>query len=101
MFDVGQRSAVQAAFHLAGYDGELNTLPLDWGDDVCFVLDQDDVLRLDVRSLEQVLQQLLGRKVWVLASVDDKTVPFLFSHPSSVSETHGHARDQQHGSVIP
>jgi hypothetical protein len=43
---------------------------------VCFVLDQDDVLRLDVRSLEQVLQQLLGRKVWILASVDDKTVPF-------------------------
>lgn len=76
MFDVGQRSAVRAAFHLAGYDGNLKTLPLDSGDEVCFVLDQDDVLRLDVRSLEQVLQQLLGRKVWVLAAVDDKTVPF-------------------------
>jgi len=33
-------------------------------------------LRLDVLSLEEVLQQLLGRKVWVLASVDDETVPF-------------------------
>jgi hypothetical protein len=76
MFDVGQRSAVRAVFHLAGYDGSLNTLPLDSGDEVCFVLDQDDVLRLDVRSLEQVLQQLLGLKAWVLASVDDKTVPF-------------------------
>jgi hypothetical protein len=76
MFDVGQRSAVRAAFHLAGYDGNLNTLPLDSGDEVCFVLDQDEVLQLDVRSLEQVLQPLLGRKVWVLASVEDKTVPF-------------------------
>jgi hypothetical protein len=76
MFDVGQRSAVRAAFHLAGYDGNLKTLPLDSGDEVCFVLDQDEVLRLDVRSLEQVVQHLLGRKVWVLASVDDKTVPF-------------------------
>jgi hypothetical protein len=76
MFDVGQRSAVRAAFHLAGYDGCLNTLPLDSGDEVCFILDQDDVLRLDVLPLEEVLQQLLGRKVWVLASVDDKTVPF-------------------------
>jgi hypothetical protein len=76
MFDVGQRSAVRAAFRLAGYDGTLNTLPLDSGDELCFVLDQDEVLRLDVRSLEQVLQQLLGRKVWIHASVDDKTVPF-------------------------
>jgi len=33
-------------------------------------------LRLDVLSLEEVIQQLLGRKVWVLASVDDETVPF-------------------------
>lgn len=76
MFDVGQRSAVRAAFHLAGYEGSLSTLPLDSEDEVCFVLDQHDVLRLDARSLEQVLQQVLGRKVWVLASVDDKTVPF-------------------------
>ena len=76
MFAAGQRSAVRAAFHVAGYDGSLNTLPLDSGDEISFVLDQDDVLRLDVVSLEEVLQQLLGRKVWVLASVDDKTVPF-------------------------
>ena len=76
MFEVGQRTAVRAAFHLAGYDGPLNTLPLDSGDEVCFVLDQEVVQRLDVVPLEQVLQQLLGRKVWVLASADDQTVPF-------------------------
>jgi hypothetical protein len=31
---------------------------------------------MDVRSLEQVLQELLGRKVWVLASIGNPTVPF-------------------------
>jgi len=41
-------------------------------------VDQADLLSLtgDERVLEQVLQQVLGRKVWVLASVDDNTVPF-------------------------
>lgn len=78
MFNVGEQAAVRGAFELAGYDGELNTLPLDSGDEVCFVLDQADLLALtgDMRVLEQVLQQVLGRKVWVLASVDGKTVPF-------------------------
>jgi hypothetical protein len=79
MFDVGQQTAVRGAFELAGYVGELNTLPLDSGDDeVCFALDQADLLALtgDLRVLEQVLQQVLSRKVWVMASVDNKTVPF-------------------------
>jgi hypothetical protein len=31
---------------------------------------------MDVRSLEQVVTQVLGRKVWVLASIDGTTVPF-------------------------
>jgi hypothetical protein len=30
----------------------------------------------DPRVVEQVLQQVRGRKVWVLASVNDTTVPF-------------------------
>ncbi|RJS47465.1 hypothetical protein [Nocardioides cavernaquae] len=78
MFNVGQQTAVRGAFELAGYVGELRTLPLGSGDEVCFVLDQEDLLALtgDERVLEQVLEQLLGRKVWVLASVDDRTVPF-------------------------
>lgn len=47
------------------------------GDEVCFVLNQDDLLALDdTRTLEQVLQQLLGRKVWLLASAENKTVRF-------------------------
>lgn len=78
MFNVGLRAAVAGAFELAGYVGELRTLPVDSGDEVCFVLDQAALLALtsDARVLEQVLQQLLGRKVWVLSSIDDTTVPF-------------------------
>lgn len=68
---------MHGAFQLAGYAGSLRTLAHDSGDEVCFVLPEPDVLALsDVRVLEQVLQQVLGRKVWVLASVDDATVPF-------------------------
>jgi hypothetical protein len=61
-----------------GLGGERRrTLPLDSGEEVCFVVGQDDLLALkDVRVLEQILQQVLQRKVWVLPSVGDKTVPF-------------------------
>lgn len=77
MFNIGQRSAVRGAFQLAGYTGSLRILPPESDDEVCFVLGQDELLALsDIRVLEQVLQHLLGRKVWILASVDDKTVPF-------------------------
>ena len=78
MFNVGQRAAVRGAFELAGYVGDLKTLPLESGEEVCFVLGQADLLALtgDTRVLEQILQQVLGRKVWVLLSADDKTVPF-------------------------
>ena len=78
MFNAGQRAAVRGAFELAGNVGGVKTPPPDSGDEVCFVLDQPDSLALtgDTRVLEQVLQQVLGRKVWVLLSVDDKTVPF-------------------------
>lgn len=77
MLSGGQVTAVRGAFSLAGYDGDLRTLPVTSDDERIFVLSQDDVLALsDVRTLEQVLQQLLGRKAWVLASIDENTVPF-------------------------
>jgi len=76
MFSVGQVAAVRAAFALAGYEGEIQTLPVDSEDERIFVLDQTDVLPIDVRSLEQVLTQLLGRKVWVVESMETPTVPF-------------------------
>ena len=77
MFSEGQVTAVRGAFSLAGYDGDLRTLPITSEDERIFVLSQDDVVALgDVRTLEQVLQQVLGRKVWILASIDEDTVPF-------------------------
>ncbi len=77
MFSDGQVTATQGAFSLAGYVGELRTLPVDSQDERIFVLPQADVLALsDVRTLEQVVQQILACKVWVLASVDEQTVPF-------------------------
>lgn len=77
VFDTEQRTAVREAFRLAGYDGNLRTLPLDSGDEIGFVLDQADLLAFgDMRGLERVLEQILGRKVWLLASINDNTVPF-------------------------
>lgn len=78
MFSTGQVAAVRGAFALAGYDGDLRTLPVASEDERVFVLTQPDVLALrDVRTLEQVLQQLLARKVWIVASIDDDTIPFV------------------------
>jgi hypothetical protein len=77
MFSAGQITAVRGAFSLAGYDGDLRTLPITSEDERIFVLSHSDVLGLrDVRTLEQVLQQVLGCKVWIVDSIDDATVPF-------------------------
>lgn len=77
MFDVGQVAAVEAAFSLAGYDGDLRTLPVDSEDERIFVVPGDVVASMgDLRSLEQVVTQLLGRKVWILSDIGDPTVPF-------------------------
>jgi hypothetical protein len=77
MLSVGQVAAVHGAFSLAGYDGELRTLPVASEDERIFVLPQDQVLALrDVRTLEQVLQQLLGRKVWIVSSIEEETIEF-------------------------
>ncbi len=77
MLSVGQVTAVRGAFSLAGYDGDLHTLPVTSEDERIFVLPRSDVLALrDIRALEQVLQQVLGRKVWIVASIDEDTIPF-------------------------
>ena len=63
MFSIVQVRAVRGAFSLAGYDGDLRTLPVSSEDERVFVLTQADILTLrDVRTLEQVLQQVLGCK---------------------------------------
>lgn len=67
MFNVGQRTAVAGLFQLAGYEGPLFVAPVTSEDERVFLLDPGALSRLrDVRKLEQVLQQLLGRKVWVV-----------------------------------
>ena len=68
MLNVGQIAATRAAFSLAGFDGDLKTLPVDSEDERLFVLDSVDYSKLHcLRELEQVLTQLLGRKCAVLA----------------------------------
>jgi hypothetical protein len=77
VFSVGQVAAVRAAFALAGYEGDLVTMPIASEDERLFVLPHADVLRLsDVRLVEQIATQVLGRKVWVVASIDEDTIPF-------------------------
>jgi len=65
MFDIGQRAAVAGAFKLAGYEGPLRIAPVTSDDERFFLLEPEDLASLrDKRTLEQVLGQLLGRKVW-------------------------------------
>ena len=69
MFNVGQQAAVTAAFRLAGYDGPLHTLPIDGEDERGFLLEPAAFQALrGVRDLEQVLTQVLGRKVWIVSA---------------------------------
>jgi hypothetical protein len=66
MFNVGQRTAVAGAFKLAGYEGDLVVAPITSGDERAFLLEPEAISTLRDRGvLEQVLGQLLGRKVWI------------------------------------
>ena len=79
MFTVGQRTAVAGAFSLAGYDGPLITAPVTSEDERAFLLDRQALESLrDVRVLEQVLQQLLSRKVFVIQRSDAWGTPVPF-----------------------
>jgi hypothetical protein len=77
MFSIGQVAAVRAAFSLAGYEADLRTLRVDSEDERLFVVPAQRVDAMgDLRSLEQVLTQLLGRRVAVLPDRGYTTVPF-------------------------
>jgi hypothetical protein len=79
VFNTGQQTAVAGAFRLAGYDGPLVTAPMTSGDERAFLLEPEVLQSLrDVRTLEQVLQQLLGMKVFVvpLSEAWGEPVPF-------------------------
>jgi hypothetical protein len=64
---------------LAGFEAPLLTAPVASEDERFFLLDRQSLQALnDVRALEQVLQQLLGRKVAVVAGDGrwDRPTPF-------------------------
>jgi hypothetical protein len=92
VFSLGQVAPVRAAFALAGFEGEIVTMPVESEDErMIFVVPHDDLLRMaDSVFLEQVLTQLLGRKVWVEASIDgNRTVRV--TDPSDMTPS-AHAR---------
>jgi hypothetical protein len=63
----GQQAAVADAFSLAGYHGPLMTAPVTSDDERIFLLSADDFGALSDRpALEQALQALLHRKVWIV-----------------------------------
>ena len=67
VFNIGQRTAVEGAFRLAGYIGPLVTAPVTSEDERAFLLEPAALGRpQDDRTLEQIVQQLLGRKVFVV-----------------------------------
>jgi hypothetical protein len=79
MFNIGQRTAVAGAFKLAGYEGNLVIAPVASEDERTFLLEPEAFKTLrDRRVLEQVLGQLLGRKVCVSERTQQwrKPIPF-------------------------
>lgn len=79
VFNIGQQTAVAGTFKLAGYDGPLVTAPVTSEDERAFLLEADALRSLrDVRTLEQILKQLLGRKVFVVERSDAWGAPVPF-----------------------
>jgi hypothetical protein len=79
MFNLGQRTAVAGAFKLAGYVGNLMVAPVTSEDERVFLLESAAFKALCDRDvLEQVLTQLLGRKVWVAERTEQwgESIPF-------------------------
>jgi hypothetical protein len=79
MFNVGQRTAVAGVFKLAGYEGSLVVAPIVSEDERGFLLEPEAFRALGDREvLEQVLGQLLGRKVWVAERAEQLGQPAPF-----------------------
>ena len=79
MFNIGQRTAVAGAFKLAGYEGDIAIAPILSEDERAFLLEPAALGGLrDREVLEQVLGQLLGRKVSVVERTTwwGKPIPF-------------------------
>jgi hypothetical protein len=65
-FNIGQTTAVATAFRLAGYEGPLYVVTRLKGDERVFILSTEALGQLRaVRDVEQLVGQLLSRKVWI------------------------------------
>jgi hypothetical protein len=74
-----QRTAARQAFELAGFHGRIMTAPITSEDERVFLLTRADLAGIaDVKALETRLQEVLGRKVWIVEHTDQwcRTVPF-------------------------
>ena len=74
-FTQQQKVAVRHAFSLAGYDGELRTLPDQTDGVIVFVVAHEDLVG-DARSLEIVLSELLGSRIMVTGDIGAATEEF-------------------------
>ncbi len=76
-FTQDQIVAVREAFHLAGFDGELRTLPVESNHERIFIVPlQYQAAMGDEYSLELILTQVLNRTVSVTGDVGAPTIPF-------------------------
>jgi hypothetical protein len=79
VFNIGQRTAVEGVFRLAGHGDPLVTAPVTSEDEMAFLLEPEQLGQLrDVRTLEQIVQQLLGRKVFIVERTDAWGTPVPF-----------------------
>lgn len=73
----GQIAAVRAAFLLAGFEGELRTLPVESEAERIFSIDPHDLYLMgDPYSLEQLVSVLLNRRVLVTDDLGAASVVF-------------------------
>lgn len=74
-----QQDEVRQAFERAGYRGHLSTAPVTSDDERIFLLASVHLNALgDIRALEEELQRILRRKVWVVESTGQWGNPVAF-----------------------
>lgn len=76
-FSAKQVDAVRHAFHLANFDGQLRTLPVEAEHELIFILPPGEEQTMgDPHCLEIVLSAILDRTILTAGDVGTPTVPF-------------------------
>jgi hypothetical protein len=79
VFNIGQRTAVEGVFRLPGHGDPLVTASVTCEDERAFLLEPERLGQLrDVRTLEQIVQQLHARKVCIIERSDAWGTPVPF-----------------------